>query len=117
MSVAEPARSDGKADESDDVLRAKYHDYCSAQLADLLLYLTPDDIYLLAQKATRDRGDLGELSYARTVAIATEWLARRVALPPFEVWVEDYRAHPERYEEYFMGLWESEVRPAREAGH
>lgn len=92
-----------------DVLRAKYLDYCSAQVADLLLFLSPDDIYVLAQRAARERGDPGELSYMRMVQIATDWLSRKITLPPFEIWVEDYRAHPDRYEEYFMGLWESEL--------
>lgn len=109
MGDRDPSRSRG-SDEPDDVLRAKYHDYCSAQLADLLLYLTPDEIYTLAQRAARDQPDAGgDLSYARMVDVATEWLSRKVVLPPFEIWMEDYRAHPELYEEYFMGLWESEV--------
>jgi hypothetical protein len=43
------------------------------------------------------------------VQVATEWLARRIALPPFEVWVEDYVANPDRYEDYLMGLWRSEL--------
>ena len=46
------------------------------------------------------------------VQVATEWLSHKILLPPFEIWVTDYLAHPDRYEEYFMGLWESElVRP------
>lgn len=93
--------------ESEAVLRAKYLDYCSAQLADLLLYLSPDEIFLVAQREARPES--GELSYVAMMQTATEWLASRVALPPFEVWLEDYRAHPDRYEEYFMGLWRSEV--------
>ena len=92
-----------------EVLRAKYLDYCSAQLADLLLYLSPDEIYLLAQKAAQESGDSGDITYARMVRVATRWLSQKVVLPPFEVWVEDYRAHPDRYEEYLMGLWESEA--------
>ena len=91
------------------VLRAKYHDYCSAQVADLLVYMSPDEIYLLAHRAYREEGGEGEISYAEMVRVATDWLAKRVALPPFDVWVVDYRAHPERYQEYFMGLWESDV--------
>jgi len=93
-----------------DVLRAKYLDYCSAQLADLLLYLSADEIYLLAQRAARETGAGDDVTYSTMVEFATRWLSRKVALPPFEVWAEDYRAHPDRYEEYFMGLWESEVR-------
>ncbi|MGY8777443.1 MAG: hypothetical protein ACKVIN_04900 [Longimicrobiales bacterium] len=97
------------------VLRAKYHDYCSAQVADLLVYMSPDEIYLLAHRAYREEGGEGDISYAEMVRVATEWLGKRVALPPFEVWVEDYRAHPDLYEEYFMGLWEADVRPRGEA--
>jgi len=100
-------RSD--SEESLEVLQAKYLDYCSAQVADLLLYLSPDEIYLLAQRAHREEGGVGELSYVEMVRIATDWLSGKVALPPFDVWVVDYRAHPDRYEEYFMGLWETEV--------
>lgn len=103
--------ADGEAKDSE-VLRAKYLDYCSAQVADLLLFLTPDEIYVLAQRAASERGDTGELSYMRMVQVATEWLAKKITLPPFEIWVIDYMAHPDRYDEYFLGLWESElVRP------
>lgn len=103
-------REDGHEDESLEILRAKYHDYCSAQLADLLLYLSPDEIYLLAQRASRDEGDVHPPSYEQMVQSATAWLSRKVVLPPFEIWLEDYRAHPERYEAYFMGLWKSELK-------
>jgi hypothetical protein len=54
--VTEPHREDGKGTPAADevaILRAKYLDYCSAQLADLLLYLSPDEIYLVAEKAAR----------------------------------------------------------------
>jgi len=100
--------------ESLDVLRAKYHDYCSAQVADLLVYMSPDDIYVLAHRAYREEGREGAVSYSEMVRVATDWLARRIALPPFEVWLADYEAHPEKYEEYFMGLWESEAEPSLE---
>ena len=92
-----------------EVLRAKYLDYCSAQVADLLLYLSPDEIYLLAQRAYREEGGEEELTYVEMVRIATDWMSHKMSLPPFDVWLVDYRAHPERYEEYFMGLWESEA--------
>ena len=99
-----------------DVLRAKYLDYCSAQVADLLLYLSPDEIYLLAQRAFREEGGMGDISYVEMVKVATDWLSRKVVLPPFDVWLADYRAHPDRYEEYFMGLWESDVESDGEGG-
>lgn len=97
------------SEETTRVLRAKYHDYCSAQVADLLVYMSPDEIYLLAHRAYREQGRDEDISYAEMVRVATDWLAERIALPPFDVWVEDYRAHPDQYEEYFMGLWRSEL--------
>ena len=110
MSAADSATPEKDAPEDEEVLRAKYLDYCSAQVADLLLFLSPDEIYLLAQRAAAESAaDPGEVSYMRMVQVATEWLARKVTLPPFEVWMEDYLAHPDRYDEYFMGLWESEI--------
>lgn len=114
MSDAGPVKPEDEREDLE-VLRAKYHDYCSAQLADLLLYLSPDEIYLLAERASRqDAGALEDPGYARMVRMATSWLAERVALPPFEVWLEDYQAHPEHYEEYFLGLWERDVGVAPE---
>jgi hypothetical protein len=96
------------SEESEAILRAKYLDYCSAQLADLLLYLTPDQIFLVAQQASGEGDPRGDASYLSMMEVATEWLSSRVPLPPFEIWVEDYRAHPDLYEAYLMGLWESE---------
>jgi hypothetical protein len=97
------------SEEPPEVLRAKYVDYCSAQVADLLLYLSPDEIYLLAQRAYREEGREEELTYVQMVRISTDWLSGKIALPPFDMWLDDYRAHPDRYEEYLLGLWKSEV--------
>jgi hypothetical protein len=100
--------------EGEEILRAKYLDYCSAQVADLLVYLTPDETYLLARKAAAESGSPEDVSYAQMVEVATRWISSKLALPPFEVWLEDYRAHPTLYEEYFLGLWESALRPPTE---
>lgn len=109
MSEGDPDVPAGPEIKDQEVLRAKYLDYCSAQVADLLLFLSPDDIFVLAQKAARERGHAGELSYMQIVQIATDFLSRKMILPPFEIWVRDYLQHPDRYEDYFMGLWESEL--------
>jgi len=91
------------------VLRAKYLDYCSAQVADVLLLLSPDEMYVLAEDAAREAGLSAELGYDQIVRLATERISKKLALPPFDVWLRDYQAYPERYEQYFMGLWESEL--------
>lgn len=101
--------------ESEEVLRAKYLDYCSAQVADILLLLTPDEMYVLAQDAAREVDLSGNLGYDEIVRLATEKVSRKLALPPFEVWSRDYRKNPEGYDEYLMGLWESEL-PTRTDG-
>jgi hypothetical protein len=92
--------------EPEEILRAKYFDYCSAQVADILLLLSPDEMYVLAQDAASEAGAPGELSYGQIVQLATRRVSRRLALPSFEVWVEDYRLNPGRYDQHLMGLWE-----------
>ena len=95
------------------VLRAKYLDYCSAQLADLLLYLSPDEIYLLAEKGRQsEAGEVGPGTYVEMVRTATAWLSTRVSLPSFDDWLKDYEADPEHYDRYLMGLWQSELEPS-----
>lgn len=96
--------------ESEAVLRAKYLDYCSAQVAEILLLLSPDEIYLLARDAARESGRSEDLTYEESVRLATERISRKLALPPFEVWAEDYRSHPELYDEFLLGLWEGDER-------
>ncbi|NNM03588.1 MAG: hypothetical protein HKO65_00690 [Gemmatimonadetes bacterium] len=94
--------------ESEAVLRAKYLDYCSAQVADILLLLSPDEMFVLAQDAAREAGLQGDLSYDQIVDLATGRVSRKLALPSFEVWVREYRTDPSLYEEHLMGLWKSD---------
>lgn len=105
--VAHPG--DDGSTEPTDLLRAKYLDYCSAQLAELLLYLSPDEIFVLSRRISERDAQVASPGWDRLVEVATEWLSERVALPPFETWVQSYREHPERYENDLMGLWESSV--------
>jgi hypothetical protein len=96
--------------ESEEILRAKYLDYCSAQVADILLLLSPDEMYVLAQEAAREEGTPEEFGYTQIVELATERVSKKLALPPFGVWIDDYRLNPGRYDQYLMGLWETELR-------
>lgn len=99
--------------ESDDVLRAKYFDYCSAKVADLLLQLPPDEIYVLTEEARRRTG-ASEGRFSDLVWMATEGIRERLVLPTFEVWVEDYTKNPKHYERYFL-MWDA-AEPPR-SGH
>ena len=104
---SDPPLSEGQEPEAE--LRAKYFDYCSAQVADILLLLSPDEMFVLAQDAAREAGLQGDLGYEEIVDLATGRVSRKLALPPFDVWAQDYLADPSRYEDFLMGLWESEV--------
>ena len=96
------------SDDSSRVLRAKYRDYCSARVADVLLALSPDEIYLLAQAEARRAEEASPSSYTRAVDYATKRLRDQLALPEFAAWAKEYTEKPERFESYLMGLWESE---------
>ena len=104
-----PAPPETSGTETERVLRAKYLDYCSAQVADILLLLSPDEMFVLAQDAAREAGVSGDLSYDQIVELATDRVSRKLALPAFERWVREYQADPGRFDEQLIGLWESDV--------
>ncbi len=99
----------GGGDMAERVLRAKYLDYCSSQVAERLLLLSPDKIYVLAQEELRGGGGKSEPSFAHMVRLATEGVAQRLALPPFDKWAAEYQRDPARYDDQLIGLWESEL--------
>ena len=110
MRDAGPEESpEGNRDRAERVLRAKYLDYCSSQIAGHLVLLSPDEIYVLAQEAHRAAGGESEPSYEQMVRSATEGVAQRLTLPTFEQWAEEYERDPARYDEQLLGLWESEL--------
>jgi len=91
---------------SESVLRAKYADFCSAQLTEVFLALSDERIYEIVQEAAREQEvSPGDLGFRAMVRLATQRLREDVPLPDFESWKGDYEAAPERYEQYLMGLW------------
>jgi len=100
----EAGRSDG--DHAEPILRAKYADFCSAQITEVFLSLSDERIYDLVQEEARSR-HLGEgnLGFRTMVKLATQRLRDSVPLPDYETWKADYEADPERYERYLLGLW------------
>ena len=109
---AEPGPQQGAGEALDPIRRAKYLDYCSARIADVLLRLTADEMYLLARDAAREIGgwEEGTLSYDAVVRLATERLSRTIALPDVDTWSRAYQEDPERFEGEMLGLWEEELR-------
>jgi hypothetical protein len=102
--------------ESEAVLRAKYLDYCSAQVADILLRLTADEMFVLAEDAARESGLSGELAWDQIVSLATARVSAKLALPSLRDWIERYRADPSQFEPYLMGLWQDEVEGVPDSG-
>lgn len=99
----------GDPAEDEAVLRAKYLDYCSARVAEVLLGLSADEIYLLAEDAARESGvdAVPPGSYEQGVRLATEHLYRNLPIPPFDTWVVAYREDPDRFDREMLGLWRS----------
>jgi hypothetical protein len=100
------------------VLRAKYLDWCSAQVADELFALSPDEIFELAERAAQSDPEVGSRSfflspsdaegmssYRRLVEAVTEVLTQQMELPTYEKWLELYRENPAAVEERLLGLW------------
>ncbi len=117
MSDARPKKTppEGSSEIAERILRAKYLDYCSSQVAEHLLLLSPDEIYVLAQEAYRAGGRENEPSYEQMVRLATEGVAQRLALPPFAQWAVEYKQDPARYDDQLIGLWESELNDVPDA--
>jgi len=100
---------EGEAPESGHTLRAKYLDFCSARIADILLRLSPEEMFMLAQDAARDSGLTQDLAWDQIVALATARVSSKLALPSFEEWSADYLRDPARYDSILMGLWRDEL--------
>ena len=109
----------GSGAQPDRVLRAKYLDYCSARVAEVLLRLTADDMYVLAQEVAGESGGENEEvpSFGTIVRLATERITRDLSLPDFSDWVGEYRKDPERFEHEMIGLWEADLKPSNQGAN
>lgn len=101
------------------MLRAKYLDWCSAQVADQFLALSPDEIFELAERAATGgeasstgrsltlvpRTDAELSDYRALVEQVTEVLAAQAGLPSFSEWLEMYRSSPQLVESQLLGFW------------
>ena len=98
--------SDRESKLTETVLRAKYADFCSAQLTEVFLSLSDEKIYeMVEEEAEIQELRPGNLGFRKMVQLATSRLRDSVPLPDFKTWRRDYEAAPERYEKYLLGLW------------
>lgn len=106
----EPRKPRKAVADSDEVLRAKYLDYCSARVCDVFMELDEERVFELARAAEERAGaPLGALSFKNLAYLLVEKLFGDMSLPDFETWAEDYRRDPERYDPYLLGLWKTGV--------
>jgi hypothetical protein len=121
--ITESERQSQRGLDPDDVrvMRAKYLDWCSAQVADHFLALSPDEIFELAERAAQEdpeisgrslssSGPADELSsYRAVVERVTEVLARELQLPDFDSWLALYARDPRSVEARLLGFWKESL--------
>jgi hypothetical protein len=91
----------------DPVLRDKYLDYCSAQIAEIFLSLSDERIYELVEEAAHESNlSPGTLGFDAMVKLVTKKLRDSVPLPDLDTWIDDYSANPEHYDHLLLGLWD-----------
>lgn len=93
----------------DDVLRAKYLDWCSARVADRLFRLPPEQIYELTRALGGD--DEPGADFRAIVGRLTEALTRELGLPGFDEWQRQYEESPQQFEADMIGFWREVSRP------
>ena len=104
------------------MLRAKYLDWCSAQVADHFLALSPDEIFELAERSSQSDAavlqrpdpssisDVDEVSaYRAVVERVTEVLTHQLDLPTFDEWLELFRKNPGAVEARLIGFWRDRI--------
>ena len=94
----------------DEVLRAKYLDFCSARLTEVFLSLSEERIYRLVEEAAREANlQVGTLNFQTMVRLVTQKLEQSVPLPDLQTWAREYSADPDRFDEHLLGLWKELV--------
>ena len=93
-------------------LRSLYESYRLDQVAHLIALLQPDQFRELVEILLEGRRiDYRERDRFQLAMNVVQDLERRLPLPPFEVWVEDYLSHPDAYRAYARALHGNEELP------
>lgn len=103
-----PGPHGSESDPDEEVLRAKYLDYCSARICDVFMGLDAEQVFELARTAEEKAGAAqGSLSFREIASVLVDQLQEDIALPGFDQWAAEYRKDPEAYDPYLLGLWRS----------
>lgn len=93
----------------EEVLRAKYLDWCSARVADRLFRLPPEQIFELT--SALGTGMEPGADFRAIVGALTEELKRDLDLPGFDAWRAGYERDPQPFEADMIGFWRELLRP------
>lgn len=86
-------------------LRSLYESYRLDQVAHLIALLEPGDFRELVEiRLVGRRVDFNARDRLQLAMSVVQEIERRMPLPPFEVWVEDYLAHASEYRAYSLAL-------------
>lgn len=93
-------------------LRSLYESYRLDQVAHLIALLKPDEFREMVEILLDGRRiDYRERDRFQLAMNVVQDLERRLPLPPFEIWVEDYLSHPDAYRAYAHALHGSDQLP------
>lgn len=94
-------------------LRTRYTDWCSARIAEHLMGLSPEEVFLLSERGTRSDAtptpDEASGSFALHSRYSRAEQSIRAAyqelgLPAFEDWLAAYEASPARFDADILGF-------------
>lgn len=93
-------------------LRSLYDSYRIDQVVHLIALIEQDHFNEVVERLLDGREiDFGARDRLQLAMMVVRELEERLPLPPFEVWVEDYMADPERYHLYSHQLHREEALP------
>jgi hypothetical protein len=91
-------------------MKSLYESYRTEQVSHLIALIDPDDFRALVEKVLDGREiDFRARDRFQLAMIVVQEIEKRLPLPPFEVWVEDYLRTPSVYEEYAAALHSGEL--------
>ncbi|MGH7467697.1 MAG: hypothetical protein ACRENP_06875 [Longimicrobiales bacterium] len=102
----------GTAELSYEQLRSRYESYRVDQVAHLIALIAPGDFRALVETLLAGRViDFQANDRFQLAMTVVQDLERRMPLPPFEIWVQDYLAHASEYDHYAQALHHGDALP------
>ncbi len=94
-------------------LRTRYTDWCSARIAEHLMGLSPEEVFLLSERGTRSDATPAPDEASGSFALHSRYSRaeqsiraayEELGLPTFEDWLAAYEANPARFDADILGF-------------